>query len=201
VKSYSDQELWCLLQGGDRKAFEALYHRYARLLFHEISKRIDSIEKVEDLVQDIFLSLWEKRGIYKPTGDIYPYLYGMAINRVLNHYRSNRVQPQFVELWDNLPHELVELEELSMAFQQAHREELECLLEQAVTSLPPRMRQVYALRYEENKTINEVASTLSTSPNTVHNQLKIIRKRFTDSLRNTSFLLVIKIMLTILLNH
>src|SRR5690606_33512485 len=164
--------------------------RYSGLLFHEISKRLDSVERVEDLVQDIFLSGWEKRGIYKPTGDIYPYHYGMAINRILTHYRSYRVQPQFVAVRDNLPPELAELEELSMAFQQAHREELECLLEQAVTSLPPRMRQVYALRYEENKTINEVASTLSTSPNTVHNQLKIIRKRFTDSLRNTSFLLV-----------
>jgi len=201
VKLHSDQELWHLLQRGDRKAFEMLYHRYARLLFHEISKRIDSLEKVEDLVQDIFLSLWEKRASYQPHGDIYPYLYGMAVNRVLNYYRSSRIQPQFVALWDNLSEDQFELAESPVAFQRAQYEELETLVQQAISSLPPRMRQVYELRYEKNKTINEVSSILSTSPNTIHNQLKAIRKRFIDSLQNTSFLLSVNMMLTILLNY
>lgn len=201
VNSYSDQELWTLLQEGNRLAFEALYHRYARLLFHEISKRIDRLEKVDDLLQDIFLTLWEKRCVYQPKGEIYPYLYGMALNRVLNYYRQHRAKPHFVELWDNLPEDQTKLGELPIAFQHAHREELETLLEQAITSLPPRMRQVYELRYEENRTISEVASLLSISPHTVHNQLKIIRKRFTRTLKNTSFLFYVKLILSSLLNH
>ena len=201
MKSHTDRELWNLLQGGDRKAFEALYHRYARLLYHEVSKRIDSLAKVDDLIQDIFLSLWEKRAIYQPQGDIYPYLYGMAVNRVLHYYRSNRVQPKFVALWENLPQDLDALEELPSAFKQAHREELETLVDQTIGTLPPRMHQVYQLRYEQNKTIAEIASLLSISPHTVHNQLKTIRKRFADSIRNSSFLLTINTILSILLNH
>lgn len=202
MKSYSDEELWHLSQDGDRRAFETLYHRYARLLFHEISRRIDVLDKVEDLIQDIFLSLWEKRGSYQLKGEIYPYLYGMAVNRVLNYYRTNRLTPKFVEIWDNLPEERAELEELSAAFREAHSKELESLVDQAISALPPRMRQVYKLRYEENKTVPEVASFLSTSPNTVRNQLKAIRKRFVQSLRKTSFLLVlVKSILTMLLNH
>ena len=125
----------------------------------------------------------------------------MAINRVLNYYRSHRTKPQFIALWDNLPSDQTKLGELPIAFQQAHREELETLIDQTINSLPPRMRQVYELRYEENKTISEVSSLLSVSHHTIHNQLKSIRKRFTEKLRNTSFLFYINIILSVLINY
>lgn len=188
LESDSDQELWHLLKDGDRLAFETIYRRYVRVLYREISKRIDNLDTVEDLTQDIFLSLWEKRDTYQPKGDIYPYLYGMATNRVLNHYRSNKLQPQFVQIWDNLPEGLTGMEEMPAVFQKAHTEEMESLLNTAISSLPSRMRQVYTLRYETNKTVPEIASMLSTSPNTVHNQLKSIRKRFLEALKHTSYL-------------
>ncbi|MFD1770483.1 RNA polymerase sigma factor [Sphingobacterium suaedae] len=187
MESYTDQELWDFLRKGDRRAFEIIYHRHIRALFQEISKRIEDRDVVEDLAQDIFLSLWEKRMHYQPKGDIYPYLYGMAINRVLNFYRSNRLQPQFVEIWETMPEYIAGVQELSAAFRQAHTEEVESLLDQAIFALPDRMRQVYKLRYEENKSVPEIATLLSTSPNTVHNQLKAIRKRFLHALKNTSY--------------
>ncbi len=188
MESHSDQELWRLLKEGDREAFGTIYRRHVRLLYREISKRIDNPDTVEDLTQDIFLSLWEKRETYQLKGEIMPYLYGMAINRVLNHYRSNRLQPQFIQIWENYSEEIAGIEEQSAAFQQAQTEEMEILLDTAISSLPTRMRQVYTLRYEKDKTVPEIASMLSTSPNTVHNQLKSIRKRFLEALKNTSYL-------------
>lgn len=187
MESCTDPELWSFLQKGNKQAFQIIYQRYVRLLFHEISKRIDNTDVVEDLTQDIFLSLWERRAQYQPKNAIYPYLYGMAINRVLNYYRSHKAQPEFIEIWENMPEEIAGLKELSAAFRQAHTEEIESLLDRTISSLPDRMRQVYKLRYEEDKSVPEIAAHLSTSPNTVHNQLKSIRKRFLEALKNTSY--------------
>jgi len=189
VVQTTDKELWDSLKRGETHAFDHMYQRYVRRLYKEISKRINDQSAVADLIHDIFLSLWEKREILQPQGEIYPYLHGMAINRVLNYYRKNKHQPHFVTIWDNLSEEIADLDELSLAFRQAHNEELESLLDLAISDLPPRMKQVYALRYESNKTVSEIANTLSTSPHTVYNQLKIIRKRFVKALKNTSYFL------------
>lgn len=185
----TDQELWDSLKKGNEYAFDSIYRRYIRPLYKAISKRIDDQAAVADLTQDIFLSLWEKRETIQPNGEIYPYLYGMAMNRVLNYYRTNKHLPHFVAIWENLAEEIAGLDESSLAFRQAHNEELESLLDVAITNLPPRMKTVYTLRYERNKSVPEIADMLSTSPNTVYNQLRIIRKRFVDALKNTSFLL------------
>lgn len=188
MESHSSQQLWSLLKKGDREAFQTIYHRYVRVVYREISKRIDNLETVEDLTQEIFLSLWEKREVYQPKGEIFPYLYGMIVNRVLNHYRASKVQPQFIQTWENIAESVAGIEELPTVFQQAHREEIESLLDAAIISLPARMRQVYKLRYENDKSVTEIASLLSTSPNTIYNQLKSIRKRLIESLRHSSYL-------------
>lgn len=189
MKSYSDQQLWHLLKTGDRLAFEMIYRRYVRSLYREISKRINNLDIAEDLTQDIFLTLWEKREAYQPKGDIFPYLYGMAMNRVLNYYRKNKVQPKFIEIWENLSDDLSDASEPSAAFRHTQSEEMESLVADTISSLPTRMLQVYQLRYEKELSVAEIAKTLSTSPNTVHNQLKTIRKRVSEALKNTSYLL------------
>src|SRR5690606_27962083 len=182
-----EQLLWEAFKEGDRRAFEAIYHEYVHRLYIEISKRISDQQVVEDLLQEMFLTLWERRTIYQPKGDIYPYLFGMAINRVLNYYRTNKRKPMMLQLWENMPEDLIGLDELSSAFKQAHTLELELLLDKAIADLPTRMKQVYKLRYEEKKSVAEIASLLSSSPHTVHNQLKEIRKRFVKTLRETSY--------------
>ena len=182
-----EQLLWDAFKQGDRRAFEAIYHEYVHRLYVEISKRISDQQVVEDLLQEMFLTLWERRTIYQPKGDIYPYLFGMAINRVLIYYRTNKRKPMMLQLWENMPEDLIGLEELSSAFKQAHTLELELLLDKAIADLPTRMKQVYKLRYEEKKSVAEIASLLSSSPHTVHNQLKEIRKRFVKTLRETSY--------------
>ncbi|HUH20094.1 sigma-70 family RNA polymerase sigma factor [Albibacterium sp.] len=195
MESYSDQQLWRLLKSGDKQAFEIVYRRYVRSLYREISKRIDSPDIAEDLTQDIFLTLWEKRESYQPKGEIFPYLYGMTMNRVLNHYRKNKIQPKFVEIWENLSDEMSDASELSAAFRQTQSEEMETLVVNTISSLPARMLEVYQLRYEKELSIIEIAKTLSTSPNTVHNQLKTIRKRVSEALKNTSYILYLSFLI------
>lgn len=185
--NYSDSAIWSAIQNDDREAFEYLYRQYIHNIYFEVSKRIKDSNAVDDLVQDIFLSLWEKRHQYRPSAGLYYYLRGMAINRVLNYFRSQRNSPEYVEIWENIPDDLVSLEDFNEAFRQAQNQEFESMLKVAVDALPPKMKQVYILRFEEDRDVQDIADLLSSSPHTIRNQLKSIRKKFAQTLKKTSF--------------
>ncbi|RKR83401.1 RNA polymerase sigma-70 factor (ECF subfamily) [Mucilaginibacter gracilis] len=185
----TDEELWQLIKQDSHTAFETLYLRYLKSVFTEINKRISDRDQAEDLTQEVFLSLWEKRVTSNPQGAIYPYIYGIAINKVFNYFRSNKIPANFIETWETLPEDLAQLAELPQAFKVAEVTEMEHLLEEERSNLPEKMRRVYELRYEKRLSIAEIADGLSISHNTVHNHLKEVRKRFTSALRKSSFLL------------
>ncbi|MFE2861379.1 MULTISPECIES: RNA polymerase sigma factor [Sphingobacterium] len=111
MKTIGDKEIWDEIKKGNVSAFEELYYRYANKLLKEVSCRIFDENTVEDLIQDIFLSLWEKRENYQVRGAIYPYLHGMAINRVLNFYRQHKLTPKFVEIWEQISRDKIQLED------------------------------------------------------------------------------------------
>ena len=185
----TDDELWLQVREDSHEAFEQLYARYLKSIFTEIHKRILDRDEAEDLTQEVFLSLWEKRANISPRGAFYPYVYGMAVNRVLNYFRRNKIPASFIRAWETLPEDLANLSELPEAFKNAEALEMEQLLKAERASLPQKMRKVYDLRYEKKFSIAQIASDLSISPNTVHNHLKEVRKRFARSLQKSSFVL------------
>lgn len=186
--SCTDYELFEQLRLDDHHAFECLYERHVKKIYREISRRVNQTHVAEELTQDVFISVWEKRMKIQLTGNnVFSYLCGMAINRVLNYYRRNKISNAQVVKWENLPEDVAGLTELSLAFRQAHTEEMETLLDVALNALPPKMLQVYRLRYEQNLSIAEIAAGLAVSENTIHNQLKSVRKRFLVALKKTSF--------------
>jgi RNA polymerase sigma factor (sigma-70 family) len=185
----TDDELWLLVKQGSHPAFELIYLRYIKAVFTEINKRVNDRDEAEDLSQEVFLALWEKRNTIHPQGQLYPYIYGMAVNRVLNYFRSHKIPTNFIEAWETLPEDLAHLSELPAAFKVDEVLEMEQLLDEERKSLPEKMRRVYELRYEKKLSITEISEGLSISPNTVHNHLKEVRKRFTLALKKSTFLL------------
>jgi RNA polymerase sigma-70 factor (ECF subfamily) len=185
----TDDELWLLVKQDSHAAFEQLYLRYLKSIFKEINRRVQDRDEAEDIAQDVFLSLWEKRATTNPKGNIYPYIYGMAVNKVFNYFRANKIPANFIDTWETLPEDLAQLSELPQAFKVAEVIEMEGLLDQERSSLPEKMRIVYEMRYEKRLSIAEIANDLSISPNTVHNHLKEVRKRFTSALKKSTFLL------------
>ncbi|SEB17749.1 RNA polymerase sigma factor [Pedobacter hartonius] len=188
AKVQTDEELWILIKQHDSSAFAKLYLRYLNPVFTEIHKRIRDRDQAEDLTQEVFLSLWEKRMTSNPIGSLYPYVYGMAVNKVFNYFRSSKIPANFIDAWESLPEDIAQLTALPDAFKAAEIIEMEALLKQEHESLPEKMRRVYELRYEKQLSIAEIAEGLSISPNTVHNQLKEVRRRFKAALRKSSFL-------------
>lgn len=185
----NDMELWQLVRQGDRAAYEVLYRRYMELLFVEIHKRIRSKTEAEDITQDVFLSLWERRTDLVLEVRLFSYLYKMAQNRVFRYFRDKKIPAGYVEAWGTLTEETASLVELPLDFKEADLRDMEFLVETERQKLPLKMREVYELRYEQKMTSQEISEKLVISPNTVRNHLKEVRKRFSSAIKKKSFFL------------
>ena len=86
--SFSDQQLVLLLQRGDRGAFAEIYNRYQTLLFLYSVKKLQDQESAEDIVQEVFVSLWNAKQGLNSEMALGPYLYRVVLNKILNIFRS-----------------------------------------------------------------------------------------------------------------
>jgi RNA polymerase sigma-70 factor (ECF subfamily) len=164
-KAYSDEGLLKLLKQQELGAFEEIYSRYWRKLYSAAYKRIQSREIAEEIVQDIFTSLW----INRHNSDIEvlsSYLNTAVKYKVINHLEKEMSRRQYAEFQvqstmsiDNSTEETVFLDELNSA------------LEREISKLPPKRQQIFKMSREQHLSIKQVASTLGISEKTAENQL------------------------------
>jgi RNA polymerase sigma-70 factor (ECF subfamily) len=164
-----DNQLWLLIKEGDRRAFDSIYHQYAGVIFSSIYKHIPSRQDAEDLLQETFIALWEKRQTITIESSLFNYLYSMARYRTLSYMRHNAIRPVSVDLLDPL------LWDDSMTERTIRFAESAVL--QEIQRLPEQMRRVYQLNSESGMDPRQIARHLSISPNTVKNTLVKARKR------------------------
>jgi len=164
-----DHQLWLLIKEGDRRAFDCIYHRYAEVIFSSIYKHISSRQDAEDLLQETFIDLWEKRHKITIESSLFNYLYSMARYRTLSYMRNSAVRPVSVELLDPLLRE-DSVTERTIRF-------AESAVQKEIQRLPEQMKRVYQLNSESGMDPRQIAEHLSISPNTVKNTLVKARKR------------------------
>ncbi|HZX73361.1 MAG TPA: sigma factor, partial [Cyclobacteriaceae bacterium] len=85
-------DLFVLFKEGDSKAFETIYDQYSDQLFRYIYSRVKEKETSEEIVQEIFVSLWTNRTANEINA---AYLFVAAKNKIISHMRSRRVRKQF----------------------------------------------------------------------------------------------------------
>lgn len=163
----------------ERRAFHELFKEYYSPLVGYALKYVQRQEEAEDLVQDIFIALWESDTLFKNEIVLRAYLYQSLKNRSLNHIKHQRVKRQYVEVKKT---EEQSLEPLNFDMME---EEVYRLLLKAVKSLPPRCREVFELHLEGLKN-REIATQLKISELTVKSQkskaVQILRKHFSSIL-------------------
>lgn len=155
---------------------EQIYHAHWESVFDAAFKRIGDEDIAQDIVQEIFITLWQNRKTIEIQGELGAYLHGAVKYRVINHFRSVAMreghQTEFAFLMEGKHNAAADSE---LIRQDADRE-----VEQALAQLPDRMRLVIAMSRKEDKTIKEIASELDVSVQTVKNQItaamKILRK-------------------------
>jgi RNA polymerase sigma-70 factor (ECF subfamily) len=164
--SSDDPELVARIRVGDEAAFQQLFDRYFPALATFAYRYTQSVDAAEDIVHDIFLSVWRRRAEWAPEKSVALYLFGAVHHLVLRHGRREaRILPYSEELpyetnrENRSPDEDITYAELARAY------------ERAIGNMPERMRMVYTLSREQRKTYAEIAEILGISVKTVETQM------------------------------
>lgn len=168
--TFSDSEtgLFTALALGQVSAFEALYHRYKHPVFANIRKMVPDPDAAEDLLQEVFIALWENRQALDPAKGVGGWLFVVSYNKAASYLKKKLREAAILE-----PE--AELAELAIADEPAD-EELTglqlALVEEAVRYLPARKQAVFRLFHFEGKSAEEVAATTGISVASVKDYLK-----------------------------
>ena len=134
----SDLELMALLKSGDHAAFSEIYNRHMEMVYAHCQKMLKNEEETQDLVQEIFISLWEKAPLLELKTNLSGYLFIATRHKVLNLMRKNRNANSLLDMFSlyNVSHE-------SSTFELLCEKELAKNLEIEIANLPVKMRRVF----------------------------------------------------------
>jgi RNA polymerase sigma-70 factor (family 1) len=169
-----DIDLVVRLQKGDVNAFDAIYEKYSGKLYSFGLKLLRSEVEAEELVQGVFLKLWENHKNLNSDLSFKSYLFTIAYNDICKYFRRKNYIRVLIE-------ETV-YENLNTAPDLAERIDYKSLLERVqliINKLPERQKTIFRKSREEGKTTKEIAVELGLSPGTIDNyiseSLKFIR--------------------------
>lgn len=174
-----DVELVERLQNGDVEAFDLIYDKYSEKLYAFGLKYLRSTSEAEELVQSIFLKVWENHKNLKKELSFKSYLFTIAYNDICKIFRNRNYQQKFIRdtLNDNI-HSSSETED-GIDYQSVQER-----LQQIVDKLPKKQRTIFLKSRQEGKSTKKIAEEIGLSPGTVDNyiseSLKFIRSRLLD---------------------
>lgn len=167
----------------DIDAFHILYTKYYKALVLYSIQFLGSIDIAEDIVQDLFSSLWETNNEIQSIITLQNYLYTSVRNSSLDYLKHKHVQDKYIK------YALSEMQEQSNNYEDEedfHEEEVYRRIFDTINELPARCREVFLL-YMKGKKNEEIATSLKISAETVKTQ----KKRAMKVLRKISFFLQI----------
>ena len=163
--TYSEKCLLDFLKKGEFAAFEEIYHRYWKRLYYASYRRVQSREISEELIQDIFTSLWEKRESLA-IEDLSSYLLAAVKYKVINHFHRELSRKVYLET-QTVPDKDV----INSTEEMVLHEDLNQALNREIEKLPAKRQKIFRLYRQENLSMKQVASELGISEKTVENQL------------------------------
>jgi RNA polymerase sigma-70 factor (family 1) len=163
---YDEHKLLSQLKAGDKLAFARLYELYSRPLYLNLLKLLKTEQAAEEILQNIFYIVWEKREAITINHSIKGYLFRIAENKVHDFFRKlkrNRKLYDYIQQVSCGEYEDVEIKIL-------HSEET-ALLNKAIENLPPQRKQVFYLCKMEGKSYQEVSRLLGISASTINDHI------------------------------
>lgn len=150
--------------------FEQFYNRYWKLLYTTaFAKTGDHADSV-DIVQELFIHLWENRVNLQVRESMEAYLLTSLRNRILNHFRNNGVREKVREDYARFVDALVS-NKVMLTDDEPLRQLTEEAVQKAVEQLPEKMKYILVQNKFHQKSIQQLAEELNIAPQTVKNQL------------------------------
>ena len=190
--SPTDNELVEKLRRGDVNAFDQVYLKYAGRLYAFSLKYLKSKEEAEELVQSVFLKVWENQRNLKSDSSFKSYLFTIAYNEICNLFRQRSYLRKFIESSLISNHEASGETEAQIDAQFVQEQ-----VNRILTKLPEKQRIIFMKSRQEGKSTKDIAAELGLSAGTVDNYLsdalKFIRNHLKD--KNLAGLIFISLLI------
>lgn len=161
-----EKHLLSLVALGDVNAFSAVYHHYNRVIYPFVLKIAKSETLAEEIIQEVFISVWINRAHMPNVENFRAYIYTIATNKTLNYFKKAVAETRRILQVSSTGPQVSNVTE-----EEIFAKESELLVQAAVESLPEQRKKIYKLSRHEGLTHEQIAERLNISKNTVKNQL------------------------------
>lgn len=185
----SEKELVASLKDGSKLAFETLYNQYKGRLAGNLFRLLKCEELTFEILQDLFLKIWDTRSQIDPEKPFKAYLFKIANNMVIDYYRQ---AARDKTMRDKMIQASTEL--YTHVEEQLFRKENAELLHQAIDLMPPQRKKVFTLCKLEGKSYKEIEQILGINEKTINSHLfqanKFLKEYFLSGSKKGLVLLI-----------
>lgn len=175
-----EKDLLIRLRKGNEEAFETIYRLYRLPIYANILRMVQDEAAADDLLQEVFLRIWENRHCIDPEKSFRGYLFTCSRFLVLNFLRRTSIEKQVGNYLSRNHSEIYRHIEEGI-----FDRETDVFLQQTIAKLPPKRRKIYTLCKIQEMSYQEVATTLGISRTTVQDHMvkahRFIRNRLSDA--------------------
>lgn len=179
LKPKQEDTLVRQLKAGDAAAFDKLFDMYGQKLYGFALRYLKSQAEAEELVQEVFIKIWENRKSLDSGFSFKSYLFTIALNQIRKYFNKRAVSLRYIASlnegefdFDNQTAEYIDYTSILQR------------IDQVVASFPERKKQIFLKSRSEGKTSKEIAKELGITVGAVDNQISQAIKLIRDTLKN-----------------
>lgn len=179
-------ELLRLIAEQDLAAYEALYDRYANVVYSVIYRIVQDATTADEVLQDVFWQIWQKAAAYRGGGSVKAWIFQIARHRSIDELRRRKARPQKapVELEDAYAVTGIHQSSAEMdAEEQLTRQQIQS----ALRDLPSDQRTCLELAYFEGLTQRQIAEAVEAPLGTVKSRMRLALQRLEHLLRGAGY--------------
>ena len=177
----SNTKLVKLLKSGDMAAFDAIYNQYCHKLHRFVYLYLKQEEDAEEIVQEVFIRIWESRAKIDVYSSFESFLFTIAYNATMSLLRKRMSETKSREYLKSLQ----QAENADEIINEIQFNELNQKVQELLGRLTPRQKEIYLLNRETGLSHEEIAQKLNISTSTVNNHLVTVIKFLKSNIDNS----------------
>jgi RNA polymerase sigma-70 factor (family 1) len=191
-----EREIFAKMARGDQQAFAKIFYHYTQRIYGFILDKTKSETLTEEIVQEVFIKLWEKREEIALVSNPGGYIMQMAVNKMYDFLRKMASEEKLKQqVWSSMQtYSNITIEALDLKYS-------EQLINQAIEQLSSQRKKVFILSKKEGLSRHDIAERLNISVNTVDNQLREALIAIKSYLQKTPGISVTLLMILLKINH
>lgn len=190
-----DKNLINKIRKGDEEAFELLFKKYYVRLCGFARKFTINTEEAEEIVQEVFLKIWEKRELLKSEKEIKPYLFMSVQNLCFNLLEHKKVEDKYYSVIEFV-YKNSDRKEFD-AFEELLGTELQERVKKVTDSLPAECQRIFLMSRNEGLKYAEIAERLEISIKTVETQMSRALAKFRKELKDYLTILILGVLIAL----